>query len=591
MNEVDILRTNSKDLLVSHNREQIRSDVRSGEYDAAITTPPCDSTTRVQWANNDGPRPVRDATHLDGFPWLTPKNKIRAQIGNVLMDFSLDLAQDAHSAQTICRYLAEHPEHLGKLKRGEPGSMWLRPKAIAAADLPGFYGMGIKQCRWAHYPKPTRLLSDIPGLAKEGWVGPPMLDDKRIYIGPIPACTHSHKVELVGRSRSGQHMTKETECAAWPPGMCEMVAKHIVNDFLENPCRRKAAEPVLARGVEGSAQAEPDTSDEDSDGQVRPKLGAGHWGRGPPRACGTWLRPRQFHDGGGLCSPGRWKKPQRILPSGTIEAVRTELTKTIIKFASDSGQVDWVNKVFWSLIRGGLTHDPFSAELLGKMRATTSAVMAAAGQFDCTTVIDEGQPFLLDMHASLLRISGDPDYRWLVKCKKGVRNGVNSRMPRVPAIYERKLKWALPEVSEEEFLMAEKLRDNYETISGSEAQVLKQFEAEQQEGMMLALEPDDAHQRYQDTLCVASLGGDEKEDGSIRVLHDGTHGTLANNRIRLRDQPRSPCSRELERVMQDAKEEGGGHIALTADNNRAHRRVKTDELDWGTQACRLSPSV
>ena len=56
---------------------------------------------------------------------------------------------------------------------------------------------------------------------------------------------------------------------------------------------------------------------------------------------------------------------------------------------------------------------PFSAELLGKMRATTSAVMAAAGQLDCMTVIDEGQLFLLDMHASLLRISGDPDHRWL----------------------------------------------------------------------------------------------------------------------------------------------------------------------------------
>ena len=121
MNEVDILRTISKDLLVSHNREQIRSDVRSGKYDAAIATPLCDSTTRVQWASNDGPRPVRGATQSDGFPWLTPRNKIRAQIGNVLMDFTLDLAQDAHSAQPICRYLDEHLEHLGKLKRGGAG--------------------------------------------------------------------------------------------------------------------------------------------------------------------------------------------------------------------------------------------------------------------------------------------------------------------------------------------------------------------------------------------------------------------------------------------------------------------------------------
>ena len=116
---------------------------------------------------------------------------------------------------------------------------------------------------------------------------------------------------------------------------------------------------------------------------------------------------------------------------------------------------------------------PFSAELLGKMRATTSAVMTAAEQFDCTTAIDEGQPFLLDRHANSLRISGDPDNRWSVECKKGVCDGVNSRMPRVHAIYERKLKWVLPEVAEGEFLMAEKLRDNCETISGSEAQMLE----------------------------------------------------------------------------------------------------------------------
>ena len=68
MAEVDILRTRSQDLMVSHHREQLRADVRGGQYDAAVTTPPCDTTTRVQWANNDGPRPVRSADRLDGFP-------------------------------------------------------------------------------------------------------------------------------------------------------------------------------------------------------------------------------------------------------------------------------------------------------------------------------------------------------------------------------------------------------------------------------------------------------------------------------------------------------------------------------------------
>ena len=321
----------------------------------------------------------------------------------------------------LCRYLSEHPEHLGRLKMGEPGSMWLRPKAKKAVELPGFYSMGLKQCRWAHYPKPTRFLSDIPGLAKEGWIGMPQLDDRRVYVGPIPPCDHLHQVELVGCNPSGEFMTKATDCAAWPSGMCEMVAKHMVEDFVANPdrSRRKAA---LIKDAPTQEDVDLPTSDEDSDGQVRPKLGAGHWGRGPPRACGTWLRPRQFHDGGGLCSPGRWRKADRQLPGGAMDVLRTALIQTLLSFGRSTGQQDWVEKTFWSMVRGGLSQDPFPTELLEKMRATTSAVMPSMGNFDCSTLVDEGQPPLLDMHVCLLRVAGDPDYKWIVKCKKGMRN-------------------------------------------------------------------------------------------------------------------------------------------------------------------------
>ena len=31
-------------------------------------------------------------------------------------------------------------------------------------------------------------------------------------------------------------------------------------------------------------------------------------GKGPPRSCETLLGHKDFHDGGGLCSPGRWRK-------------------------------------------------------------------------------------------------------------------------------------------------------------------------------------------------------------------------------------------------------------------------------------------
>ena len=39
-------------------------------------------------------------------------------------------------------------------------------------------------------------------------------------------------------------------------------------------------------------------------------------GKGPPRACETLSGYKDFHDGGGLCSPGRWRKEVRELADG-----------------------------------------------------------------------------------------------------------------------------------------------------------------------------------------------------------------------------------------------------------------------------------
>ena len=49
------------------------------------------------------------------------------------------------------------------------------------------------------------------------------------------------------------------------------------------------------------------TTDEETElpGTTRPRKGAGRWGRGAPlRPIGKGI-PRDFVDGGGLCSPGR----------------------------------------------------------------------------------------------------------------------------------------------------------------------------------------------------------------------------------------------------------------------------------------------
>ena len=70
------------------------------------------------------------------------------------------------------------------------------------------------------------------------------------------------------------------------------------------------------------------TTDEESElpGTRRPPKGSGWWGRGPPLRPNRKGVPREFVEGGGLCSPGRWPVSQRALPD---ESVARELRRII----------------------------------------------------------------------------------------------------------------------------------------------------------------------------------------------------------------------------------------------------------------------
>ena len=67
---------------------------------------------------------------------------------------------------------------------------------------------------------------------------------------------------------------------------------------------------------------------------MKPRLGTGWWGRGPPI-----LVPghpgegpgRPLWDGGGLCSPGRWSPRTRRLPGGVCSVVKTRLVRCILE--------------------------------------------------------------------------------------------------------------------------------------------------------------------------------------------------------------------------------------------------------------------
>ena len=158
--------------------------------------------------------------------------------------------------------------------------------------------------------------------------------------------------------------------------------------------------------------------------------------------------------------------------------------------------------------------------------------------------------------------------------------GVNQKMPRTPAVFEKKCKWRS---YDGETAAADSFRSNYPGAAENADVIEAQFEDEAKVGAMLKMELEEASRIYGAQLRVASLGAIQKADESFRVVHDGTHGIGVNGNIKVRDQLACPSAGELRQVLQVLEKPT---FVLTADIKRAHRLVKVKVEDWGLQACR-----
>ena len=199
-----------------------------------------------------------------------------------------------------------------------------------------------------------------------------------------------------------------------------------------------------------------------------------------------------------------------------------------------------------------------------------------------------GQPLLLQALEEHLRLAGDPDHRVFhsssVSFAKGVTLGVRGRMPRVPAVFERRTRWRKYEAQEE----APHDKENYTSARCQLSQIEAQFREEAELGAMREVDEADARAEFGDDLLIAAIGAIDKGDTTFRVIHDGTHDVGVNPRIRARDQHRYPGAGELRRVGQLS--EGRGLVfGLVGDVSRAHRLPRVMRREWGLQACQLRP--
>ena len=96
--------------------------MKTGEYDAILTSPPCGTFSRARWANRAGPRPLRLRHCPRGFPWLAKDAGQGVELANTLVDFSTDMlaAQFEQSADSMG--VMEHPEDLGVVRYTTPHS-------------------------------------------------------------------------------------------------------------------------------------------------------------------------------------------------------------------------------------------------------------------------------------------------------------------------------------------------------------------------------------------------------------------------------------------------------------------------------------
>ena len=193
--------------------------------------------------------------------------------------------------------LLEQPEDLGRLATGpykgqRPASMWQWPAMNKVANLPKVTTLALHQSSFGTgYPKPTRLLllgvRHVPDFC---YVGLPTYDDDGSYVGPLPRLHGQPSVR--DRATSGPFKTTGTE--QWPIRMCQWIAAMLL-DTCSAPATTANDGQDADKQTGASGNGYP---------TCKPEGHRLQGGKGPPRSCETLSGYKDFHDCGGLCSPG-----------------------------------------------------------------------------------------------------------------------------------------------------------------------------------------------------------------------------------------------------------------------------------------------
>lgn len=600
-------------------RLRMLEKVRAADYEVIWVESPYQTWTRLLYAS-PGARPVRSRQYPMGFPWARGKSKARAERGNAQVQLAIELCVRARDAQLRTgrrvAFFWEMPEDLGGTGFGDPGSPWALARVRKLEEMQGMRTMAWRRCAYDVLPgpEPTRALTDLEpllGLGVKGW---PEFDEGMRYLGPLPrGCGHAHEV----RDRERRARGPPGERVACP-GWYEAVTRRLVSYFGEGEMKvRRTKVPrlrlstagtkdmVIREGPEvGVRKREGDAVQEEEDGAKKRKReeeesededqgpglrhGDGWWGRGLPVMVKRRKEVRPLETGGGLCDPGRWRPENRAYPEGEyIETIRKRIEAFAWAWQEKEGGLLAMRKLAYRVAAGKMVESPIPADLFKKLEEEVEEILKKAGVAPTHEESDVEQVYDVRRLQAMLKLAGDPDWRILTTYARGVPLGPGMKMPRTPAVFQKKRKWAL---SEEEGGSRKEWNENYASAKEYADVACEKIEGDAAKGRIIYRYLSEAREEYGPNLAVGALGIVEEGPKKYRLIHDGTHVIKINHMIRVRDQVATPVSGDIKAVQTEVSDdvEAQGPIlrfSLTGDMADAHRTVAVREEDWGFQAC------
>ena len=321
----------------------------------------------------------------------------------------------------------------------------------------------------------------------------------------------------------------------------------------------------------------------------------GYWigGKGQPRSGYALGKYFEYHDGCGLTSPGRWDKQQRSFPVGRgWKGLRDGIYNILAQGVRRDGTVVGSSGIQKILLQLACTPkvDVFEPEWIMQARTfIKSWVTGRCGNFDASVQdVEDGQPFCLYLMFFLLREMRDPDYRLMDTLRTGVTAGILHPLPRTPALYEEQSKWRL---WVDPLVEGCREAENYSSVAEHVDKVEAQFRDEERLGAMKEYKDDELVRLYGSNIAISPLAVLVESAEKFRVLHDGTHKTRVNHRVRCRDKLRSPGVREKHVQLRINRKSGDIPISILGDFSRAHRLVKIASDEWAMLSCKLRPNT